>query len=98
MDYDTNKQLVYWTELENEDETNATLYMSNIGGGDKINFFEEFDTGMVGNPYAIAFDWVGRNLYIANQVYFICTRDHKQNTLIIYMCFYKESLHAFVKT
>ena len=45
---------------------NATLYSSNIGGGDKTNFFDEFDTGMVGSPYAIAFDWIGNNLYLAN--------------------------------
>ena len=63
-----SKQTVYWVEMENEDDINGTLYMSNIGGGDKINFFDEFDTGMVGSPSAIAFDWIGRNLYIANQV------------------------------
>ena len=67
VDYDTSKQTIYWTETENEDDVNGTLYMSHIGGGDKINFFDEFDTGMVGSPYAIAFDWVGRNMYIANQ-------------------------------
>ena len=58
---------IYWTEMENEGDKNGTLFMSHIGGGDKINFFDEFDTGMVGTPYAIAFDWVGRNMYIANQ-------------------------------
>ena len=67
VDYDTKNQAIYWTEMENEKDINGTLYMSHIGGGDKINFFEEFDTGIVGSPYAIAFDWVGRNMYIANQ-------------------------------
>ena len=67
VDYDTAKQLLYWTEMDREEDINGTLYMSNIGGGDKINFFDEFDTGMVGSPYAIAFDWVGRNIYIVNQ-------------------------------
>jgi low density lipoprotein-related protein 2 len=67
VDYDTTKQLIYWTEMDNDADVNGTLYMSNIGGGDKVNFFDEFDTGMVGSPYAIAFDWVGRNLYIVNQ-------------------------------
>ena len=67
VDYDTSKQTIYWTETENDDDNNGTLFMSHIGGGDKINFFDEFDTGMVGTPYAIAFDWVGRNMYIANQ-------------------------------
>lgn len=25
-------------------------------------------SGLVGAPYAIAFDWIGRNLYIGNQI------------------------------
>ena len=67
LDYDEKEQKIYWVETAGEDDINGTLYMSSVGGGDKINFFDEFDTGMVGSPYAIAFDWVGRNLYIANQ-------------------------------
>ena len=67
VDYDTNNHVIYWTEIENKDDKNGTLYMSDLGGGNKVNFFDEFDTGLVGSPYAIAFDWVGRNMYIANQ-------------------------------
>ena len=67
VDYDTAKQKIYWVETDNEDDTNGTLYVSNIGGGEKIDFFDEYDIGMIGTPYAIAFDWVGRNMYIANQ-------------------------------
>lgn len=37
------------------------------GGGDKVEFFGQ-DTGIVGAPSAIAFDWFGRNLYMANRV------------------------------
>ena len=67
IDYDTTTHTVYWTEMEKEDDVNGTLFMSHIGGGDKVNLFEEFDSGMIGSAYAIAFDWVGRNMYIANQ-------------------------------
>ena len=67
VDYDAKEQVIYWVEKDDKDAINGTLYFSHIGGGDKINFFDEFDTGMIGSPYAIAFDWVGRNLYIANQ-------------------------------
>ena len=67
LDYDEKEQKIYWVETAGEDDNNGTLFMSSVGGGDKVNFFDEFDTGMVGSPYAIAFDWVGRNLYIANQ-------------------------------
>jgi hypothetical protein len=37
-----------------------------MGGGEKTPFFTDSDTGIVGSPYCIAFDWVGRNLYIGN--------------------------------
>ena len=52
---------------------NLHLFTSTV----QVNFLDEFDTGMVGSPYAIAFDWVGRNMYIANQesaqvLYLIC--------------------------
>ena len=38
-----------------------------IGGANKTSFFGDVDTGLVGAPYALAFDWVGRNLIIANK-------------------------------
>ena len=31
-----------------------------------VGFFAEVDSGLVGAPYCIAFDWVGRNMYIGN--------------------------------
>ncbi len=37
VDYDTTKQLIYWTEMDNDADVNGTLYMSNIGGGDKVS-------------------------------------------------------------
>ena len=42
--------------MENEGDKNGTPLMSHIGGEDKINPLDEFDNGMVGPPYAIAFD------------------------------------------
>lgn len=36
VDYDTQEQLIYWTETENKDDNNGTLFMSHIGGGDKV--------------------------------------------------------------
>ena len=33
----------------------------------QVDFFaDETKNGIVGSPYCIAFDWVGRNLYIGN--------------------------------
>lgn len=36
-------------------------------GGNKTAFLNDMP-GLVGAPYAIAFDWLGRNLYIGNQI------------------------------
>lgn len=36
-------------------------------GGNKTAFLSNV-TGLVGAPYAIAFDWIGRNLYIGNRL------------------------------
>lgn len=36
-------------------------------GGNKTEFLG-VDSGMVGAPYAIAFDWLGRNMYIGNRL------------------------------
>ena len=66
VDYDIDKNNIYWTETMDSKQMNGTLYKTSLGGGDKINFFDEVDTGIVGSPYCIAFDWVGRNMYIGN--------------------------------
>ena len=36
-------------------------------GGNKTAFLGD-NTGVVGAPYVIAFDWIGRNLYIGNRI------------------------------
>lgn len=66
VDYDIDQQEIYWTEIEEERQTNGSLFRTPLGGGEKINFFDEVDTGIVGSPYCIAFDWIGRNMYIGN--------------------------------
>ena len=66
VDYDTKVQEIYWVETALEGQNNGTLYKTSLGGGEKIDFFAEVDSGLVGSPYCIAFDWVGRNMYIGN--------------------------------
>ena len=66
VDYDIKNQEIYWTETEDGKQFNGTLFKTKLGGGEKINFFDEVDTGIVGSPYCMAFDWVGRNMYIGN--------------------------------
>lgn len=36
-----------------------------IGGGNRSTYL---DFGIVGSPYTMAWDWVGRNMYIGNRV------------------------------
>jgi len=46
----------------------CTIYVSPYGGGNKTEFLGNGDSGIVGAPYTIAFDWLGRNLYIGNRL------------------------------
>ena len=39
LDYDEKEQKIYWVETDSKDDDNGTLYMANVGGGDKVNFF-----------------------------------------------------------
>lgn len=70
LDYDRQGHTLYWlqsTSGDNEDDENCTIYSMPYGGGNKVEFLGQ-DTGVVGAPSAIAFDWLGRNLYMANRV------------------------------
>ena len=74
VDYDTKNQEIYWVETTKKGQSNGTLYKTSLGGGEKTDFFAEVDSGLVGSPYCIAFDWVGRNMYIGkgSQIYQGC--------------------------
>lgn len=70
MDYDRQGHTLYWLQSisgDSEDDENCTIYTMPYGGGNKAEFLGR-DTGIVGAPSSIAFDWIGRNLYIANRV------------------------------
>lgn len=70
LDYDRQGHMLYWLQSisgDSEDDENCTIYSMPYGGGNKVEFFGA-DTGVVGAPSAIAFDWLGRNLYMANRV------------------------------
>ncbi|XP_037869964.1 low-density lipoprotein receptor-related protein 2 isoform X2 [Bombyx mori] len=70
LDYDRQGHTLYWLQSisgDSEDDENCTIYTMPYGGGNKAEFLGR-DTGIVGAPSSIAFDWIGRNLYIANRV------------------------------
>lgn len=69
LDYDRQGHMLYWLQSisgDSEDDENCTIYTMPYGGGNKVEFLGQ-DTGIVGSPSAIAFDWLGRNLFIANK-------------------------------
>lgn len=66
LDYDRKGEQLFWLQGKEEDDENCTLYVTPYGGGNKTEFLQE--SGVVGAPYAIAFDWIGRNLFIGNRI------------------------------
>ncbi|CAA9998006.1 unnamed protein product [Nesidiocoris tenuis] len=58
------EDVVYWTDRQ---LNRCTIYTTPYRGGNKTEFLGA-DTGIVGAPYTIAFDWLGRNLYIGNRL------------------------------
>lgn len=42
--------------------------MAPYGGGNRTEFISAVESGIVGAAYTLAFDWIGRNLYIGNRV------------------------------
>lgn len=67
MDFDRKGETLFWIQGREDDDENCTIYTTPYGGGNKTQFFG-LDTGIVGAPYTIAFDWLGRNLIIGNRI------------------------------
>ncbi|XP_017778488.1 PREDICTED: low-density lipoprotein receptor-related protein 2 isoform X2 [Nicrophorus vespilloides] len=67
IDYDRKSDTVYWLEGKNDDDENCTIYTTPYGGGNKTQFLG-INSGIVGSPSTIAFDWLGRNLFIGNRI------------------------------
>ncbi|CAG2064860.1 unnamed protein product, partial [Timema podura] len=44
----------------------GTIYTTVFSGGNKTEFLGS-DSGIVGSAYTLAFDWLGRNLFIGNR-------------------------------
>ncbi|XP_063240571.1 low-density lipoprotein receptor-related protein 2 [Bacillus rossius redtenbacheri] len=66
LDFDRKTEMLFWVEGKEGDDENGTIYTTPFGGGKKVEFLGN-DTGIVGSAYTIAFDWLGRNLYIGNR-------------------------------
>ena len=64
FDYDKQEGYIYYVQLRDDDKENGTLFKASLNGGNQTKFLPD---GIVGAPYCIAFDWLGRNLYIGNK-------------------------------
>ena len=49
-------------------DAQGTIYKLNMDSGNRTKLLDRsVDPGVIGSPYTIAFDWLGRNLYIGNK-------------------------------
>lgn len=64
IEFDRKGESIFWVQGKEYDDENCTIYMTPYGGGNKT----EFLTGFIGAPNVIAFDWLGRNLYVGNKI------------------------------
>ncbi|XP_073976140.1 low-density lipoprotein receptor-related protein megalin isoform X3 [Rhodnius prolixus] len=67
VEYDRKSEKLFWVESREEESDNCTIYTTLYRGGNKTEFLGS-DSGLVGAPYTIAFDWLGRNLYMGNRL------------------------------
>ncbi|XP_045536115.1 low-density lipoprotein receptor-related protein 2 [Papilio machaon] len=68
LEYDRQGRVLYWLQAAGDaDDDNCTVYTMPYGGGERAELLGA-DTGVVGAPAAIAFDWIGRNLFLANRI------------------------------
>lgn len=84
IEYDKKSNSIFWLECRGDEDNNVsisfisrlqlseiflqcTLWTTPLGGGNKTRLLGA-DSGIVGAPSSIAFDWLGRNLFIANRL------------------------------
>lgn len=68
VDYDRKGETLFWIEgTKEEDDENCTIWTTPYGGGNKTQFLSAA-TGLVGAASSMAFDWLGRNLFIGNRI------------------------------
>lgn len=63
FDYDKSEGFIYWIQSKDESRENGTIHKVSLKGGNQSDFLSE---SIIGSPYSLAFDWVGRNLYVGN--------------------------------
>ncbi|KAF7989294.1 hypothetical protein HCN44_007968 [Aphidius gifuensis] len=69
IDYDRQNHTIYWLQTKDGDDENGTIYTIPYTGGNKTEFPNpNGDSGIVGSPSTMAFDWLGRNLFIGNKI------------------------------
>ena len=89
FDFDREREHVYYLENSDNDQSiavnqNGSLFKVSLAGGNASRFFAD---AMIGAPSCLAFDWIGRNLYIGNV---------KANSLMLVKAEYEEKPYSKV--
>ncbi|CAB3367800.1 Hypothetical predicted protein [Cloeon dipterum] len=70
IEFDRKSEAIFWIEAKetnDEEDFNATIYTSKLNNGNRTRLLGP-DNGFIGSAYTMAFDWLGRNLYIGNRI------------------------------
>lgn len=69
IEFDRKNEAIFWIEGKegDDDEFNATIYTAKLNNGNRTRLFGA-DSGFIGSPFTMAFDWLGRNLFVGNRV------------------------------
>ncbi|KAK9680220.1 Low-density lipoprotein receptor domain class A [Popillia japonica] len=67
IDYDRKTTTVIWVEGKDNDSDNCTVWTMPYTGGNKTQF-AGLESGIIGAPSVVAFDWLGRNLFFGNRI------------------------------
>jgi len=72
IEFDRKNEAIFWIEGKegkdagDDDEFNATIYTAKLNNGNRTKLFGS-DSGFIGSPFTMAFDWLGRNLFVGNR-------------------------------
>ncbi|XP_015791351.1 low-density lipoprotein receptor-related protein 2 [Tetranychus urticae] len=61
FDYDRKEGFIYWIQSKDDSRENSTINRVSLKGGNQTRFLPE---GISSSICSLAFDWIGRNLYV----------------------------------
>ncbi|XP_076061029.1 low-density lipoprotein receptor-related protein megalin isoform X2 [Oratosquilla oratoria] len=65
LEFDHKEARIFWLQAASEESDNNTILSMDVDGGNITTFLEPNN---IGAPFAMAFDWIGRNMFIGNRL------------------------------